>query len=77
MGYRASAGLPSKTAAYQRAMALYERAVAGCGGATLTFTPLRRVTPVSPDTPMRPEWPSLSKAETPKRPNRLGVLLWY
>ena len=76
MGYRASAGLPSKTAAYQRAMALYQRAVAGCGGAPLTSTSLRRITPV-PRHPNAPRVALTRKAETPKRPNRLGVLLWH
>jgi hypothetical protein len=74
-GYRASAGLPSKTAADQRAVALYQRAVAGCGGATLTSTLLRRVTPV-PRHSNAPRVAFTRKAETPKRPNRLGVFLW-
>jgi hypothetical protein len=75
MGYPASAGLPGKTAAYQHAMALYQRAVAGYGGATLASKLLRRVTPV----PRHPNAPGVAltcKAETPKRPNRLGVLHW-
>ena len=71
MGYPASAGLPGKTAAYQRAMALYQRAVAGCGGATLASKLLRRVTPV----PRHPNAPGVAltcKAETPKRPIAWG-----
>jgi hypothetical protein len=62
MGYRAIAGPPGKTAAYQSAMSLYQRAVTGCGGTTLTSTLLRRVPPV----PRRPEVALTRKAETPR-----------
>ena len=47
-----------------------------CSAALLTSTLLRRVTPV----PRHPNAPGVAltrKAETPKRPNRLGVLLWH
>ena len=71
MGYRASAGLPGKTAAYQRETALYQRAVAGCSGVTLTSTLLRRVTPV-PKHPNAPGAAFTRQGRDPQAPQSPG-----
>ena len=74
-GKREPFGRPNETAAYQGAMALPQRAIAVCNAAPLISTLARACTPIPRPSPTRPEQP-YSKAEAPKRSNRLGVLLW-